>query len=81
MIRPLSIICAALANALAASLFVTIAAAQDVTTDIGTLDKATAEKAFAAKPPSGSITARICTRSGSCCGSRSPAASSGTAPT
>ena len=50
MIRPLSIICAALANALAASLFVTIAAAQDVTTDIGTLDKATAEKVFPAKP-------------------------------
>ena len=50
MIRPLSIICAALANALAASLFATIAAAQDVTTDIGTLDKATAEKVFPAKP-------------------------------
>ena len=34
----------ALAHALAASLFATAAAAQDVTTDIGTLDKATAER-------------------------------------
>ena len=41
----------ALASAIAASLFATAAAAQDVTTDIGTLDKATAEKMFPAKPP------------------------------
>jgi Protein of unknown function (DUF3604) len=42
---------AALANAFAASLFATAVAAQDVITDIGTLDKETAEKAFPAKPP------------------------------
>ena len=42
---------AALANAFAASLFATAVAAQDATTDIGTLDKETAEKAFPAKPP------------------------------
>ena len=41
---------AALASALAASLFATAAVAEDVTTDIGTLDKATAEKVFPAKP-------------------------------
>ena len=41
----------ALTGAIAASLFATVAAAQDVTTDIGTLDKATAEKVFPAKPP------------------------------
>jgi hypothetical protein len=40
-----------LAGGLAASVFVTVAIAQSVTTDIGTLDKATAEKAFPAKPP------------------------------
>src|SRR4051812_6404460 len=42
---------AALAHAFVASLFATAVAAQDVTTDIGTLDKETAEKAFPAKPP------------------------------
>ena len=41
----------ALANAIAAGLFATAVTAQDVTTDIGTLDKDTAEKAFPAKPP------------------------------
>jgi hypothetical protein len=35
----------------AASLFATAVVAQDVTTDIGTLDKDVAEKAFPAKPP------------------------------
>jgi hypothetical protein len=35
----------------ALTLFVTVVAAQDVTTDIGTLDKEAAEKAFPAKPP------------------------------
>ena len=42
---------AALANAIAASLFATAVAEQDVTTDIGTLDKEAAEKGFPAKPP------------------------------
>ena len=51
MIRLFAIFRAALANAFAASLFATAVAAQDVTTDIGTLDKETAEKAFPAKPP------------------------------
>ena len=52
MTRPLSISRAALANVLAAGLFATAAVAQDsTTTDIGTLDKATAEKVFPAKPP------------------------------
>lgn len=41
----------ALVSAFAASLLATAVAAQDVTTDIGTLDKATAERAFPAKPP------------------------------
>ena len=50
--RLLSISRAALANALAASLFATAAVAQDsTTTDIGTLDKATADKVFPTKPP------------------------------
>ena len=40
-----------IAGAFAASLFATAVVAQDVTTDIGTLNKATAEKAFPAKPP------------------------------
>jgi hypothetical protein len=51
MIRLFAISRAALAHAVAASLFATAVAAQDVTTDIGTLDKETAEKAFPAKPP------------------------------
>src|SRR3954454_14294932 len=52
MMRRLSaIFAAALANALAAGLFATAVAAQDATTDIGTLDKETAEKAFPAQPP------------------------------
>src|SRR5436309_9284869 len=42
---------AALAAVCAASMFATTAAAQDVATDVGTLDKAAAEKAFPAKPP------------------------------
>jgi hypothetical protein len=42
---------AALAAVCAASVFAATAAAQDVATDIGTIDKATAEKAFPAKPP------------------------------
>src|SRR4051812_44843078 len=42
---------ALLANAFAVSLVVTAATAEDLTTDIGTLDKATAEKVFPAKPP------------------------------
>ena len=41
----------ALAHAFAASLLATVAAAQDVTTDTGALDKATAEKVFPVKPP------------------------------
>jgi hypothetical protein len=41
----------ALTSLFAASLLATAVAAQDVTTDIGTLDKETAEKAFPAKPP------------------------------
>ena len=41
----------ALAGTLAASLFAMTVAAQDATTDIGTLDKEAAEKAFPAKPP------------------------------
>ena len=51
MIRLLAISKATLANAVAASLFATAVAAQDVTTDIGTLDKEAAEKVFPAKPP------------------------------
>ena len=51
MTRLFAISGAALANAIAASLFATAVAAQDVTTDIGTLDKEAAEKAFPAKPP------------------------------
>ena len=41
---------AALASGLAAGVFAAVAMAQDVTTDIGALDKATAEKSFPAKP-------------------------------
>ncbi|MGC1901414.1 MAG: DUF3604 domain-containing protein, partial [Pseudolabrys sp.] len=50
MIRPFAICLAVLANAFATSLLATAVAAQDVTTDIGTLDKEAAEKAFPAKP-------------------------------
>src|SRR4051794_35330642 len=42
---------AAAVGAIGAMLFATTVAAQDVTTDIGTLDKATAERMFPAKPP------------------------------
>ena len=41
---------AALAGAFAVSLYASVLGAQDPTTDIGTLDKETAEKAFPAKP-------------------------------
>src|SRR4051812_13448226 len=51
MIRLFALSRAALAHGLAASLLATMATAQDVTTDIGTLDKGTAEKVFPAKPP------------------------------
>src|SRR6476619_5824344 len=51
MTRLFAISRGALARALAATLFATAAAAQDVNTDIGTLDKQAAEKAFSAKPP------------------------------
>jgi hypothetical protein len=50
MIRPFAICLAVLANTFATSLLATAVAAQDVTTDIGTLDKEAAEKAFPAKP-------------------------------
>ena len=50
IVRLFAITGAALANALAASLFATVVVAQDATTDIGTLDKEVAEKAFPAKP-------------------------------
>src|ERR1700726_4946956 len=42
---------ATLASALATSLFAAAVAAQDASTDVGTLDKEAAEKAFPAKPP------------------------------
>src|SRR5215210_3772045 len=51
MVHLSSISGAALAAVCAASVFAATAAAQDVATDIGTIDKATAEKAFPAKPP------------------------------
>jgi hypothetical protein len=51
MIRLSSISATALAGVCAASLFVTVLAAEDLTTDIGTLDKETADKAFPTKPP------------------------------
>ena len=51
MFRLSSISGAALAGVCAACVFATAVAAEDVTTDIGTLDKETAEKAFPAKPP------------------------------
>ena len=49
--RLFAISVAVLANAFAAGLLATAVAAQGVTTDIGTLDKEAAEKAFPAKPP------------------------------
>ena len=51
MFRLSSISGVALAGVCAASVFATTVAAQDATTDIGTLDKEAAEKAFPAKPP------------------------------
>jgi hypothetical protein len=51
MIRLFAMSGAVLANAFAGSLIATAVAAQDVTTDVGTLDKEAAEKAFPAKPP------------------------------
>src|ERR1700726_326872 len=51
MIRLFAISGAAPAGAFAAILLATAIAAQDATTDIGPLDKETAEKAFPAKPP------------------------------
>src|SRR5215208_2819410 len=51
MMTRLSISAAALAGMCAASLFATTVAAEDLTTDIGTLDKETADKVFPSKPP------------------------------
>ena len=51
MLRLFAVSVAAITNAFAASLFVTTVAGQDATTDIGTLDKEAAERAFPAKPP------------------------------
>jgi hypothetical protein len=51
MFRLSSISGAALAGLCAASVFATTVAAEDLTSDIGTLDKEAAEKAFPAKPP------------------------------
>jgi Protein of unknown function (DUF3604) len=51
MIRLSYISAAALASVCAACVFATAVAAEDLTTDIGTLDKETADKAFPAKPP------------------------------
>src|SRR3977135_925000 len=51
MFRLSSISGVALAGVCAASVFATTVAAQDASTDIGTLDKEAAEKAFPAKPP------------------------------
>ena len=51
MLRLSSISGAALAFVCAASMFATSVAAEDHTTDIGTLDKETADKAFPTKPP------------------------------
>jgi len=42
---------ATLAGVCAACVFATAVAAEDLTTDIGTLDKETADKAFPTKPP------------------------------
>src|SRR5579872_798971 len=49
MIRLIAILGASVAGALSASLFVTAAIAQ--TTDVGSLDKDSAERAFPSKPP------------------------------
>src|SRR5688572_32108156 len=51
MLRLSSSYGAALAGVCAAGVFVTSVAAEDLTTDIGTLDKETADKVFPAKPP------------------------------
>src|SRR5437764_13464400 len=51
MLRLFALSRAALAHGLVASLFATAAIAQDVTTDIGTLDNEAAGKAFPVKPP------------------------------
>jgi hypothetical protein len=51
MIRLPYISAAALTGACAACVFATALAAEDLTTDIGTLDKETADKAFPSKPP------------------------------
>src|SRR5664279_354325 len=51
MFRLSSISGIALAGVCAACVFATAVAAEDQTTDIGTLDKETADKAFPAKPP------------------------------
>jgi hypothetical protein len=51
MFRLSSISGAALAGVCAATVFATTVPAEDATTDIGTLDKEAAEKAFPAKPP------------------------------
>ncbi|MDB5726759.1 MAG: hypothetical protein JWQ16_3513 [Novosphingobium sp.] len=51
MFRLASLLGRALAGLCAASIFASTVAAEDLTTDIGTLDKESAEKAFPAKPP------------------------------
>src|SRR3984893_9526579 len=51
MTRRFAISGTALANVFAASLFATAVAAQDVTTDVGTVAKEAAQKVFPAKPP------------------------------
>jgi hypothetical protein len=51
MLRLSSVFGAVLVGVCAASVFATSVAAEDHTTDIGTLDKETAEKAFPTKPP------------------------------
>jgi hypothetical protein len=51
MFRLSSVHRAALASVCAASVFATTVGAQDAATDIGTLDKEAADKAFPAKPP------------------------------
>jgi hypothetical protein len=51
MIRLSCVSAAALAGVCAACMFATAVAAEDRTTDIGTLDQETADKAFPAKPP------------------------------
>jgi hypothetical protein len=51
MIRPFAIVMATLVNAVAAGLLATVVGAQNVTTDVGTLDKEAVEKAFPSKAP------------------------------